>query len=445
MLKPSNKIIIVDNRRDHLDTLSKPFHDQGIGCRSLQYDVTYTPPLTGVRLAFFDINLNDLADPQQNAPQIYATLVDAIRLYISADNGPFVLIFWTSNGGLIGGFKTYIQERHEVVPQPFLVANIDKHEFLETGNSLQAKLDEILQDSLIQLFFSFEEIAIQSAGKTVDELWKIIPANDAWGESAVFKANFDLVFSRIAETSFGLTHAKRHPARAVYSALSSVLSHHVNGGLGLPDKWLPALTALRTAKKSSDLAYPGNFNFRMLNNFFHIELSEGIKPTDRGAVLSCPPDFMIDPEYNCAHASYFQDLQVKMNDLFEQFVIFRENISDAEKSFVRGTSRFILVEISAGCDYAQEKRRIPKYVWGMMTPPIAEEKCRNSSGAVFTLPEIFYDSKSWQIRLNFNHMFGPIERDDFNHKALFMIKGSLVDQIGNRYASHVSRIGITSF
>ncbi len=102
----SNRIIIVDDDEGDLRKLSTVFHTHGVGCKSFLYDGFNFPaePLIGVRFAFFDINL---IQANQDA-DINASLKDAISQFISMENGPFILIFWSKNTDKIIQFRDFI-------------------------------------------------------------------------------------------------------------------------------------------------------------------------------------------------------------------------------------------------------------------------------------------------------------------------------------------------
>lgn len=445
MLRPRNKIIVVDNRKDQLDELCTPFYDSGLGCRGFLYDATYDSPLVGIRIAFFDINLQDLTAPEEKKAQIYATLVDALRLYISEHNGPYALVFWTSNAGLVGDFIQYVEDRHEVIARPISINIIDKHQFLDNANgNLEQKLQELLDDDTIRLLIDFEEAAFDSAAKTINQIYNIVPTTDRWGENAIWKENFEKIFSKVAQSSLGLSHAKKYPARAVYSALLPMLGYYIEQSVA-EDKWLPVLTSLQSAARHKDLTYPESFNFSKLNSVFHVESAAEIKVDTRGAVIECSP---VESPVNhmCACFEYFENLEQHARLLFELFVQFDNDASTRqERDLFRGASRFVLVEASAACDYSQAKTRVNKYILGLLSPVLEPTKGTNKSDAVFLLPDFDLQNEQCQLRLNFNFVYGLETSDPKMLKPIFGLKGTILDLIGTRYANHVSRIGITEF
>jgi hypothetical protein len=434
MFKPQNKILIIDDEESELKTLSSQFHDNGIGCKALVYDVAYNVPLKGIRIAFFDIVINPSGGNNQN--QIFATLAAAIKQYIHIDNGPFALIFWTSNKSMIEDFKKFIQERYTDVPIPFLVDCIDKHEI--TTKPLSKSLEQIFQNEIIELLFDFENVAAASALNTVDEIYHIVPKNDPWGTNNSFKENFDKIFSKIAAATLGFNHAKKQPNKAIYEGLLPILNHKVLSSTATKN-WQNALTSLTSATSFNKLKSPDDSVQRKINSFFHIEVASTNK-NQRGVTIK------IDKTNTDILGSF------SINDLKKWFgkIIPFKNGKDTIKEQTYNNSTLIALEISSSCDYSNDKPRINKYILGFKTPIInvdedVDKAIRAESSYHVGGADFHFQGEDFQIWLNLNFVFGTMENDNRFSESLFVLKKEIMDQIGNRYANHISRIGITSF
>ena len=119
MITPQNRIIIVDDDKSELDNLTRAFLSTGIGCRPFEYEIDYSTPLNGVRLAFFDVNLTPISVNSSGVSddelielnrQVFNDLATAINQYIGKENGPYGLIFWTKNEKVISAFTKYMQD-----------------------------------------------------------------------------------------------------------------------------------------------------------------------------------------------------------------------------------------------------------------------------------------------------------------------------------------------
>lgn len=437
MLKPENKIIIVDDKPEHLQILSQPFIEKGIGCRSFVYDANYNEPLTNVRIAFFDIRINPTGGGSES--QRFNELAMAIKQYIRVDNGPFALIFWTSNKGEVDAIKKYIHDRHADCPKPFLVDIIDKHEFLEDARELTSRLETVLSDETLRILFEFETISAQSASTTINQLFEIIPRKDAWGETADFKINFEKVFSKIAIQNSGYAYAKHNPAKGVISSLLPLLNHHIKN-ISDAGRWKTYLTSLANSETSKDIAYPENFSEGKLNAIFHIDAPPDQDKEVRGCVIE------IDKSDKATLRSFnIEDIDGWFNNLIPFYSEKR-----TVKKKIRDQSKLIAVEISSACDYSNNKKRINKYSLGFITPKFnfqenINDDIRTESSYHVGQANFHYEGQDFQIWLNLNFVFGTMGSDDRLGKVLFVLKKEIMDMIGNKYANHVSRIGITSF
>ena len=436
MFEQENKIIIVDDIPGHLDTLSKPFYDNGIGCKCFNYDVNYNTPLKNVRVAFFDIRINPTGGGSEG--QRLNDIATAIKQYIHVDNGPFALIFWTSNKSEIEAIKKYIHERHNDCPKPFLVDFIDKDEFLDNPDKLTSKLEEVLGDETLKILFEFERVSSQSASMTINQLYEIIPRNDTWGETENFKENFEKVFSKIAVQNSGYNYAKHNPDKGVVLSLLPILNHHIEN-MHDSEKWKNYLTTITNSTSYSKVTYPDDFNEGKLNSIFHIKKTNGDKEV-RGTVI----------ELDKGNQIILNSLNIsKIDDWFNNLIPFNKDKDEIKKQ-MRSDSKLIAVEISAACDFSNNKKRINKYALGFITPLInfkedINDEIRIESSYHVGCANFNFDGKDFQIWLNLNFVIGTKPDDPRLGAARFVLKKEIMDMIGNKYASHVSRIGITSF
>ncbi|MCX2495906.1 hypothetical protein OQX63_20595 [Pedobacter sp. PF22-3] len=440
MLTPQNKFIIVDDIDDHLNKLSKQFHDNGIGCRAFKYDAFYSEPLKDIKVAFFDININPSGGSSN--PQIFNSLAAAIKQYIHVDNGPFALIFWTSNTSLIDDFKKFIQIRHSNnIPKPFLINCIDKDEFLtDTDSLLKSKLDKILNDEILQLLFEFEGNLSRASIMAIQQIYKIIPNQDKWGENEIFAKNFELIFSNIAVQTLGFEHAKQNPGRAVYEALSQIMNHQILKA-EISSKWPSFLKSLKNAVIRKDISIPEGFKESELNAIFHIDKTI-LDKESRGIVINI-----------VKHSKRFEKEFSKSYEEWVKYVIpFKSGFKESEKavrleqiSKLLKSSKFVAIEISSACDYSQNKSRLHKYIYGIVVDKIDKKLIESPRESSMEVGTFFLDKKEFQIWVNFNFIFTASPNDKKLGTSLFLLKKEIVDMIGNRYANHGSRIGITSF
>lgn len=429
----NNRIIIVDDVEDDLRKLSKVFYDHGIGCRAFPYDGFTFPdtPLKGVRFAFFDIHLDQSPD---TAAQ-FSTLKNTISKYISEENGIYVLIFWSNRKDLIPEFIEFINRTDDSFKKklkPIALDVLDKNEFINPESDLEAKLNTILSNDIVECLIKFDEAVLLAATKTLDNILSIIPFTDQWGKADQFSSDCKDVFSKIAEASYGFMQAKKEPDAAIKEAITPVFESILKQN---DDScWKKFLIPLRDAQNSSELKFPESFSTAKLNSIFHIDsynIDHRLK-TERGAV--CP---IIQKRIEEVFKNIFK---IKYCDWIESTFKLKK---DADITNIISTSKPILIEFSASCDFSQNKKRTEKYLLGVIID--AKHKIKPAGEYTLILPPFEFSGKDIIIGLNLNYNLIDNAMFESMDKPIFLIRKEMMDMIGNKYANHISRIGITSF
>lgn len=419
MFTESNKIIVVDNSQDDLNKIAREFNLKGIGCRTILYDGVTFPeePFTNVRIAFFDVNLGQAFSDTDK----YAILENAIGSYISQENGPFVLIFWTNNAQWKDGFINYVNrdpESENIVRdkiKPYYISVIDKTSISER-NPLETMLKEQLDNQLVELCLNFDEQLKVASDRTFSNLLSMVPTGDEWGRPILFEEGLKKIFAKIAISSWGLGNSKVNPDNAINDAILSVVAHY------LPQKriWSVFLRDyMAQINSDKEIQMAGETTLLKLNNFFLIDETV-LNIKKRGAVVKLHPD-RFDMYFGMDFPTW------KRNEFGDS-----PNIENAFP---------IAVEISAACDYCQQNRRNNKYLMGIA----CNHAIPNKKKINIILSDAFiYQESPLYVAFDFNYVFVDFDPSIID-SILFGFKKEMMDMLGNRYANHISRIGITSF
>lgn len=431
MFRESNKIIMIDDKNEDLEGLSNVFIKNGIGCRIFQYDPFYNEPLTGIRIAFMDINLNSAnSDQQRNS-----TLVDTIKRYISEENGLYVLVFWTNKIEWIENFTKYVNEREDTElakRSPFHITCVDKADFYDSSQKLEAKIKSIFNSHIVSILFEYEDLIADSAYKAMSSIINIIPKSDKWGDNNVFESGCQSVFSAIAAQTAGYAFAKENPDKAIKEAMIPIISDSFVSEQNTI--WKSNLPMLEESKSMSNICFPTDFKESKLNSIFNIEYGRDIPQEARGAI--CP---ILDKD------KLFED---KFNNKFCDW--FSQTFPDVSKP-ERNDSELICVEFSAACDFSQKKKRTNKYLLGAILPISVMDKIANSDkkGDYLLLLTNKFDINGTErvigFNLNFSFTISKSAKDKYLGEPIFCFKKEMMDHIGHKYANHISRIGITTF
>lgn len=416
MFTESNRIIVVDDKKDELSLIANEFNKKGIGCRTIEYDGFDFPehPFTGVRIAFFDINLTSANDDSQR----FSVLRDAICKYISKDNGPYVLIFWTNQRDWKDKFIDYVNRdksdsnilRKHL--KPFYVSTIDKTS-ISNDNTLEKMLHEEFDNKMVELCLNFDRQLLISSNLTISKLLSIIPIDDEWGRPYSYENNFKNLFSKIAIESYGLENAKNNVSQAINDAIIPIIA----ASMPSTNLWNEYLNLNSITAKDVDKLIESDA-INKLNGFFFIDNKKSFDR--RGCVIK-----LKESEFEKITRKSFQDWK-------------KDEFGD-DKTIDNAYP--IAIEISPACDDCQNNPRNFKYLLGIASNKIKLKKKRD---CFLSLAQFCYDRNEYQIVLDFNYIVVNIQESQYD-SILFNLKKEIMDMIGNRYANHISRIGITSF
>lgn len=431
MLETNNNIIIVDDQERDLRYLSNVFCEYGIGCRTFLYDEFATPrdPLENVKLAFFDITLTDAGG--YNAQM--ALLRDALKSYISVKNKAFVLVFWTNRPEYKNDFIQFVnraEDRNEI-PKPICIETIDKNEFLDNPDELRQRLTDLMDEKIVKCLFSFDTELKQASDKSLNEILNQIDFPDVWGENQQYIDNIRTVFALIAKETFGKERAKKLPDLAIKEAFGPLFLHHL-----CKQNSTVWSDFFEDTKITEICHFPEASIAAKLNTVFHLDLSDG-DGYARGCVRQIEKD------------------KTEVDELFKDRVgcTINEWIKTVllrNKDFQGSIKEVIAVEISAACDYSNQKERTHQFLLGVIISSAMHDKFKKIStgDAIVDLQFAFmYEGEECCMFLHSTFLITEEENACFKllGKRLFTLKNEVMNMIGDRHARHIARIGINSF
>lgn len=430
MFEVNNSIIIVDDQQEHLNRLSNIFCQYGIACRTLLYgEMIEMKPLTGVKIAFFDVMLATSGD--ENAQM--ATLQNAMKTYISSENKAFVLVLWTSHPDYKDKFIEFVNRpgNSEGMPKPIEIEVIDKTEFIENEEQLQSRLETLMDDTIVRCLFSFNKELREASDKSLSEVLRLIPFPDPWGSSEEFMKNVQNVFAKIAVETFGKSRGMEYPDIAIKEVFGPLFLHHLcsNGST----VWQDFFAGKNISKVKE---FPNPEIVAHLNTIFHLDYSLSDSEA-RGIVR------LIDINNPDIVELFISMVKYEPNQWIRE-VLFN---NCKHQGVIRA---LVAVEISAACDYSNGKKRTHQYLLGAILPNGMFEMLHDAkfSDAVFRIPFTFmFRDEMCNMLLHFNYLLTEEESTLFKllGNPLFGLKNEVMNMIGDRHAHHISRIGITSF
>ena len=441
MLVENNRIILVDDSQEDLGRLTYIFSQRGIGYKAFQYDGIVFPesPLMGVRMVFMDINLSNSGDENSQ----FAVLEDALRKYVAKENSYFVLVFWTTHIDYIERFKAFVNRNPDnanVLPKPMLIASVDKTQFVDDDvAALEEKLSQVFDEKLVNCLFSFDDNIQRAANKCLTDIVNLAPFNDSWGNNTQFETNVRNLFTKIAIGSLGLKPAKENPDKAIKEVIAPSFLYDL---MEIEQStWKDFLKMEgRPDEELKKIAFAEANTPAKLNTILNIDPSTEDAEA-RGSVRKMKMDDDAKGYFENAFALSVEDfIKTKMVDV-------------KDNAFVNEAT-IVAVEISAACDYSNDKPRLHRYMLGIMSKRkdyddhVNEKKTKQKGEHLLITPfDFVFDGDVCCMVFNLNYTFNEEATELFGKLGdkLFGFKSEFMNSISDNYARHISRIGYASF
>lgn len=428
MLKDNNSIIVVDNKEEDLQAIAGVFNMHGIGCRTIECDgFNLLPqPLNGVKLAFFDINFTDAGDETA----ILSALRSVLASTISKDNGPFVLVFWTTNSQMVNSFTTFVNrdDTYKQLPKPIHVTTLDKTRFIAQSEQLMVAIDTIYSSNLVKCLFTFNEELQRASDDCMNNIISLIDVDEPWGESTEFEKRFKEIFSKISIETLGMKNGRIHPDVSIKESLSPLFLYNLcNNGSTVWKDYLKLEQVEEAFLNGIDIKAIAP----SLNTYYHID-SNVTDAYARGVVWLMNED-----------------------DEFENRIGFRKELWVKErllngKYIPNKEYQVVAVEYSAACDYANDKHRLHKFMMGILCQEEDSDNIKKKRIAenIHSIGFSFiYNAEKHGLILDLNSTFNEEEGEVFKllDKPLFKLKHEIMNVITSIHANHESRLGFSCF
>lgn len=533
-LPADGSVLVVDDKPADALPLIQLLSSKGIA--STYYsgiDDSQLPPepKQKVRLAFFDIQLFGPSDTTSYA----ANIQRLITRLVPSDNGPYVLVLWTTFN---------VQEADEVQQQieaglinnkPLAILRLDKTAFFETSSdSLQRdSLNKEIQDSLstrfppddiaeiqrvisnelrpvdirqakenaiekianelsdklqhsadsFQLFTTWESAINKASGATVESFSSLYKIDEHWSN------NIKDIILRMARAQLGKNVANVGNDVVLNNALKTM-----NGTfLDLVEHHYPDVSGFSSRigfnKNNIQFTYTANdqkFSIKLdiKTDKYRVYIDDSLVPANSlGVALSSVSKQGRNTEektqlaklksaYECVTplintkllvdtntSTHVQPGNVYLKDVpnwvRRKSVI--QNYFKKSKCSIRGDDgkfllssqetknfKFIELEVSPICDYAQDKWIKYRLLPGIMIPEKYANGLADGDSFYDEIPVVKIGGLGYKVLFDFR-LLKSIDKIDHDSVApYFRLRGELSSAILSRLSSHASRIGITS-
>lgn len=442
------RIVIIDDKKEHLDAIVNTFNTLGTTCYAIQYDAaTGVPPmhLRGVRALFLDLHLLDGAQSGTDQRH-FARLAEILQNGIDSAGGPYVLVLWTTYPEKLEAFKSFLESRlfgDLPYTRPVSFLALDKADYInvDTGDrhhdrDLMAAIKSATESNpQLNALLAWERDVMAAAGSTLSTILDLIPI--AHRGTAQGSVELDGVLSLLAREQVGAGNVGADVRSAITTILAPILADRIinrDPAEGAQALWQLAVT--RHAEKNLT-AQPEQA--ASVNRLLHLSsgTTEHLLAADWGAVVDFP-----DVEWNPAGVTLRFGMSIKelLGNEFQIQKGSREKVNP------------VVVRIGAACDHAQGSTGPLTYLFGIIRPMSA---LRNQSedgrdlplkASIWTSPLLSCDGFDEPFRLEVNSRFPfVINRDGAAElRVRFRLREQLLTHLLNHAGAYSVRPGVVA-
>jgi hypothetical protein len=359
----SPRVLIMDDREEEGIRIAKALWESGLSARFVKYDEKILVKaakrkLKGVRVFFMDINLlgGAMGAEQMN----FSAVQQCIQSLLDDENGPFLLITWSSHDDYADRLFVYLNERLPEQLKPAATARLDKSSFLGRNKPrLKTEMEKrLVSSSYFTLLWSWESAVFESAAHVTSQVAELALGVDGGKPNSI-----GTVLKALATAEAGKRLSAKNAVRSYSSVLNQILLDCTEARV--PQQVKPALTADLMSLPDGGKVAPWK---RRANRMINIDETSHEGGHSPGDVYPYPEHSRRSkrPLPNVEHDKF----------LIENFVgpDFAKGKADADrqKSDLVKDWKLVLVEVTPPCDHAQAKQVWHRYVVGA---EMSEESC----------------------------------------------------------------------
>jgi len=427
-------------------------------------------PFDDVRLVFCDLRLTTALDVKS----VVSNIVAILRAVVSTENGPYILLVWsTCEDDYLEALNEALSEEKK---RPVFVLPLAKADYFYSQNTIadviekaQEQIEELGLDvgdenrvksivdacfmpfssleqkpkedalermekrlteelekaNLMHLFVLWENTIGESAGKTINNIYQIIPDEIA-PEEKLRAMLYYLAKSKLEQQTDGAGDEDKF--RAAMSSLNEMFSHFCTDAVhklpysdfaGLKIEHIEGISEIKPAKLNSWIMTTTPSRIMRIGNVY-----EDSTKRFRYHGMIVGNKSKSESKYHTTAKELHEDKSI----------------------------RYILLDISSECDIAQDKHFLTRVVPGVMIPndrylKLVEEK-KLSGGKkdyIFKLNPIEILDSDWCIMFNLNQLCS-VEHDEIGDDALlFAFASHYIASLKQDAARCISRQGIEMF
>lgn len=460
MIPYYTRVAALDDKEDHLQKIVIGLSKAGFCTLPVLYDAgVFVPSLpqkcSGIRLVFTDIHLMQAA----NGAHIHASnILNGLRNLL--EPGPFGLIFWSQFPGDSDDVWAEIVNRAPGmgVSVPLFRGVIDKNEVFNVATNGDFNAD-VLREKIIEQARASKVLAeaaawddrvSSAATKATNRLYELaIKGIAPLGDSAASQSSWTQLLGYLASEAVGKDRAIGFPNYALDNALLPLVEDQLyreNSIRQSSPGTEPHIVAqhLQELPAGSKPAPPANVPKAALNGHYSIEVVESgsTAMSERGTVFEMGDAFINSGPFTAV-------FEYESNALIsDEFLLNGQALNDEERRLIK----LCLVELSAKCDFVQNKVAVHRYLLALKAPQsLAAKFVSSRSGpkhaGIKDMGELDLSDTSGSFRLlvSVRRFMSLAPTSRIPGRRLFRLRHDVVEDLAHHYATHARRPGVMRF
>lgn len=447
-------IIAVDDNAAELEQIVAALRSIDAACLPVKVDSTnpnLIAPLRGVRLVFLDINyLPGVA----SGTAMFETAATVLSNVLAKDNGPYVLITWTSKSDQHDELMSFFAGIEEL-PTPALTGSLAKEKFTSSPppaeaagksaeNSLAVEIRTVLaRHPQIEALMHWEMSARRATGEVICSLLDLLPREHRFRGAA--GPGLEYLLTLVAGAAVGKKNIAADRRGAISEALTPILYDrlvHQTATQAEADAWTKGISLGEGLEKV--VPHPG----AKLNALSHIAMpGSGVMAAgDRGVVFQLADG---TPAWFASKSS------VGMNDLAAEFLVKgskSESLPPEESDLT--DCRWMLLGTRAVCDQAQSRGTLRPVVLALEVPGELKDEGaglrmrKHGAASVTPTYAVTLDDGQEKLRkmvVNWHWTTSLGHQEMKDAKVLFRLREPLINMLSASLSGYSARPGIIQF